>query len=69
MVHLEGKGGEPLEPDMAGETILIAVKVGYPGSRVSDILIGNEKFQVGNADLRTAYRVAQKWCDENVDGG
>lgn len=66
-VHLEGKGNEPIDAPMAGSTLIIAVKVGYPGSRVSDILIGDTKVQVPNEDLRAAYWL----CDEinDTEGG
>lgn len=69
IVHLEGKGNEPLDKTLSGETILIAVMVGYPGSKVSDILIGEHIAQIPNEDLREAYAVADQVCEQNFDGG
>jgi hypothetical protein len=69
IIHLEGKGDEPLNSSMHGETILIAVMIGYPGSKVSDILIGDHVVQVSNKDLRKAYKIADQVCSENFAGG
>ena len=48
----------PMSPDAAGKVVLIAVKIGYPGSHISGILIGGHKMLVSNADLRAAAALA-----------
>lgn len=59
LIHPSELGGEgPLSPDLAGRTLLIEVKLGYPGYRVSDLLVCGTKVQVQNADLRGAAALA-----------
>ena len=43
----------PLKREDAGREITIRAKIGYPGSRVSDILIGEQVVQVPNDVLRS----------------
>lgn len=44
----------PFHPEDQGRIVCIVVTVGYPGSKITDITIGNAKFQVANEDLRMA---------------
>jgi hypothetical protein len=69
IVHLEGKGDEPVDRKMWGETIMVAIMIGYPGSKTSDILIGEHVVRVPNEDLRDAYATAEEICRENFAGG
>jgi len=48
----------PMPHELQGTTILIAVKIDYPGSKISDVSIGGEKVQVSNEALRTAHGLA-----------
>lgn len=57
VVWIEGEGDEPLSPDLAGSIIMLAVVVGYPGSKVSDVLFGDHKVQIPNSALRAAERL------------
>jgi hypothetical protein len=43
-----------MEADRAGTTINLDAKIGYPGSRVSDLFIGGHKVQVPNEAIRQA---------------
>lgn len=52
----------PMDPALAGKTILVAVKITYPGSRVTDLLIGDTKVVVSNEKLREA---AEKALDQS----
>jgi hypothetical protein len=52
MIH--GAANQPLDADLAGREITIKVKIGYPGSKVTDLLIGGHKVQVPNEALREA---------------
>jgi hypothetical protein len=49
---------EPMSPDAALAVVLIAVTIVYPGTSVSDILIGGVKVQISNEALRDAGRLA-----------
>lgn len=49
---LDGEG--KASPDIQGCAITLIAKVGYPGSRVSDLLIGDFKVQVPNEEIRKA---------------
>ena len=55
VVGLDGKEDEPIDPRDQGNFINITVALGYPGSRVSDIFIGDHKVQVPNSALRAAH--------------
>ena len=43
-----------MKREMHGRKVVVEVVVGYPGSAVTDILIGGHKVQIPNAALRTA---------------
>lgn len=45
---------EPMPREWAGRRLALTVTLAYPGSRVSDILIGDFKFQVPNRSLKEA---------------
>lgn len=62
---LDERGRMPA--DMQGETLMLAVRVGYPGSRVSDIYIGGSLVMVNNADIRLASLAHRDLCD--TEGG
>lgn len=49
-----GISGGPANPAHQGARIELSVIVTYPGSRVSDVLIGGQKFQIPNEALRRA---------------
>ena len=44
----------PMDKSHHGRKVTIEVVIGYPGSTVTDILIGDHKVQVPNTDLRAA---------------
>jgi hypothetical protein len=50
----------PLPSDLENKTLLIAVTIAYPGSRVSDIRIGHATMPISNQSLRDAARLANK---------
>lgn len=54
VTDINGEGSEALDPAIQGEHVAILVKVSYPGSRVSDVRIGDMIVQVRNEDLRKA---------------
>lgn len=61
MIHLEYVPGavaqrkpQALQPEDAGREITIRAKIGYPGSRVTDVVIGGHVVQVPNDALRAA---------------
>jgi hypothetical protein len=67
VVGLDGVSTEPLDPETQGGYVMIAVQIGYPGSRISDIYIGNGLVQVNNSDLRRAHQSHNDLCD--TEGG
>jgi hypothetical protein len=40
--------------EMAGRTITLTVRVGYPGSRVSDLMFGDQRVQINNSAIANA---------------
>lgn len=44
----------PMNPDFAHRKVLIEVKIGYPGSGMSDLIIGSEIVKVRNNAVRQA---------------
>ncbi len=44
----------PMDKTLHGRKVMVEVVVGYPGSAVTDILIGGHKVQIPNAALRAA---------------
>lgn len=48
---------EPIDRSRIGEKVLVAAEIVYPGSRISDLKIGNCIVQVPNADIQTAFAV------------
>jgi hypothetical protein len=44
----------PINPDFAHRKLLIEVKIGYPGSGMSDLIIGSEIVKVRNDAVRQA---------------
>jgi hypothetical protein len=49
----------PINPDFAYRKLLIEVKIGYPGSVTSDLVIGSEIIKVRNNDVRRAALEAE----------
>lgn len=64
-IHIDGEG--PMRPESHGQVIHLAVVIGYPGSKISDILIGGHKVQVPNEALRLAAKEHDDTCD--TEGG
>lgn len=51
-------------PEISGKNIIIVVAACYPGTRITDIQIGDHVFQVPNASLEKAAREADEViCD------
>ena len=69
IVHLDSRSDGSISPGMSGSSIMIVVMVGYPGSKVTDLLIGDHIVQVPNDDLREAYELGEKVAEANFDGG
>jgi hypothetical protein len=44
----------PLNPDLESRRVLIEVEIAYPGSGVSDLVVGTEVVKVRNSALRQA---------------
>jgi hypothetical protein len=65
---LEGQT-EPMAPNTQGQTIFLAAKVGYPGSKITDLLLGGHKVQVPNDDLVKAGRSYLKIQSEDNETG
>ena len=63
----DGKEGEPLDPALQGGHIALLVRVAYPGSKISDIVIGDATIQISNEDLRKVHRLHELVCD--TEGG
>jgi hypothetical protein len=42
---------DKMNPKFQGKKILLEVTVGYPGSRISDIAIGDNIYKIQNSDL------------------
>jgi hypothetical protein len=57
-VHPSGTGQEPLNSKHQGDYVLLLARITYPGSTITDLLIGNHKVQVTNASLRLAHKMA-----------
>lgn len=49
----------PLNPDFAKRKLLIEVEIGYPGSKVTDVIVGNVKMPLANDQLRRAALEAE----------
>jgi hypothetical protein len=45
---------DKMNPSWQGEVISLEAKIAYPGSRVTDIVIGNSIYKVLNTDLAKA---------------
>lgn len=62
--NLESAGNEgPMAVSNQGHVVLITAMITYPGSKITDIMIGNTKVQVPNEDLRAAYLEADEATD------
>lgn len=59
---LDDQGG--MAPADTGCTIAIHVRVGHPGSKVSDIWIGHTAVQIPNVDLRLAAMIHDAAMEE-----
>jgi hypothetical protein len=46
----------PFDPSTQGQTVFVAVKIGYPGSKITDVLFGDYKVQLPNEALLAAGR-------------
>lgn len=44
----------PVNPDFAHRKLLIEVQIGYPGSAMTDLIIGSERVTVRNDSVRQA---------------
>jgi hypothetical protein len=49
----------PMDPSLEARKVLIEVTIGYPGSGVTDIIIGSEVVKVRNDALRCAAHFAE----------
>lgn len=67
VVGLDGKSDAPIHASFQGCVVMVAVVIGYPGSKVSDLLIGDTKVQVPNSALRAAADLHDDLCD--TEGG
>lgn len=67
IVHIEGQGSEPLAPEDQGSLVALVAIIGYPGSKISDVLIGGYMVQVPNGALREAIAAHDRLCD--TEGG
>lgn len=55
---------EPISPDFHDKVVYVAVRIGYPGSRVTDVIFGNHILQLPNDALMAAGKLYMELEDE-----
>ncbi len=67
VVHFDLDSKGAANPGIAGCGIPLMVIVGYPGSKITDLLIGGYKVQIPNEAIKAAEKLHDEICD--TEGG
>ena len=60
VAHIGGRGAFPLDRNLEGKTVLLAVKLRFAGASISTIVVGEHPVQIINSSLRKAEGLADE---------